>query len=429
MSVETQPNVTRRRVFYIPGYDPHPPRRYRELYRTESVQQGRISGYRIGMEAGEDRRVSWNVAADMEGGRTLSRFEVLEWADIVQATMAQTLPATYRQLLEVAWTYVASGALRRLARLRRGPMVAGFYPVLMLLAQLGIAALMGKVAAATVTGALSRGADAAAGAVGFGAVTATGIWGALDWLLGWAIFGAVIWGVLRGFRALDHRLFAHYLMHDLAYTSRERGAWPEELQARLRTFSKRIREALAEDLDEVLVVGHSSGAALAVSAVAGALRQAGGLPANAPALSLLTLGQAIPMQSFLPRADDLRRDLHDLAGNEDLAWVDVSAPGDGCSFALCDPVAVTGVAPAGARWPLVISAAYSQTLSPERQEELKGRFFRLHFQYLCAFDRPRDYDYFRITAGPLTLGARFAGRKPSVSRIDVPASGYRSMAA
>jgi hypothetical protein len=45
-----------------------------------------------------------------------------------------------------------------------------------------------------------------------------------------------------------------------------------------------------------------------------------------------------------------------------------------------------------------------------------------------AFDRPGDYDYFRITAGPLTLATRFAGRAPSPSRVEVAHSGYRSMA-
>ncbi|MFI4897201.1 MAG: hypothetical protein ACIARR_05185, partial [Phycisphaerales bacterium JB059] len=42
------------------------------------------------------------------------------------------------------------------------------------------------------------------------------------------------------------------------------------------------------------------------------------------------------------------------------------------------PVAVSGVAPeSGKRWPLVISAAFTQTLSPERWKELRWRFFRL----------------------------------------------------
>jgi hypothetical protein len=65
-------------------------------------------------------------------------------------------------------------------------------------------------------------------------------------------------------------------------------------------------------------------------------------------------------------------------------------------------------------------------LLPETWARLKRRFFRLHFQYLCAFDNPGDYDFFQITAGPLTLARRYRGRAPSKSRIDVPASPYRT---
>ena len=92
-------------------------------------------------------------------------------------------------------------------------------------------------------------------------------------------------------------------------------------------------------------------------------------------------------------------------------------------------MAVSGVAPDNKRWPLVFSAQFTQSLSPERWAALRWKFFRLHFQYLCAFDRPLDYDYFQITAGPLTLRERYADRPPSKSRIDVPVSKYTSIAA
>ena len=151
------------------------------------------------------------------------------------------------------------------------------------------------------------------------------------------------------------------------------------------------------------------------------------MPKSRAKLSFLSLGHVIPMVSFLPKAYRLRADLHQLSQSDELFWLDVSAPGDGCSFALCDPVAVSGVAPDNQRWPLVISAAFSQTLSPQRWASLKRRYFRLHFQYLCAFDQPGDYDYFQITAGPMTLRDRFRNRQPSASRIDVPASGHTTM--
>ena len=45
MAQDFAQDVTRRRVFYIPGYDPIHPRRYRELYRKEGTAQAEISGY------------------------------------------------------------------------------------------------------------------------------------------------------------------------------------------------------------------------------------------------------------------------------------------------------------------------------------------------------------------------------------------------
>ena len=45
MSSDIQNTVKTRRVFYIPGYDPIHPRRYRELYRTEGAAQAALSDY------------------------------------------------------------------------------------------------------------------------------------------------------------------------------------------------------------------------------------------------------------------------------------------------------------------------------------------------------------------------------------------------
>lgn len=405
MSEAQERQVRRRRVFYIPGYDPIHPRRYRELYRKEGAAQAAISGYEIALAPKTTRgRYGWHVTGDIEGGATEADVEVLVWSDIVRGSMDAGIAGTYLQLVQTAWIYIASGALRRLMWLRKGPVIAALYPVGMLLAQLGLAVLLGWAVGALVAAVLPG-------------------------VLGWIAAAPVIWGVLRWFRARDNRFFAYYLMHDYAYSARWRGANPPELEARMAEFTGIIVAALRDDVDEVLVVGHSSGAHLAVSILADLIRQ-GSVPANGPALSFLSLGQVVPMVSFLPEAWRLRADLHFLSQRSELAWVDVTAPGDGCAFALCDPVAVSGVAPAtGKRWPLVISAAFTQTLAPETWKALRWRFFRLHFQYLCAFDRPGDYDYFRITAGPRTLGARFAGRSASKSRIDVAASCYTSMAA
>ena len=400
----------RRYVFYIPGYDPFHPRRYRELYRREGADQAALSGYELNLRPRGGRMPhGWRVTARIEGQATETDVEVLVWSDIVRDSMETGIAATYGQLLRTTWAYVGSGALFRLMRLRKGPVIAALYPVVMLLAQAGLAL---------------------AAALGLAALARMWLPGSAGLAAGWIAGAALAWLVLWLFRRWDARFFAHYLMHDYAFSAGQGGATPPALEARLADFRQRIRARLDQDWDEVLVVGHSSGAHLGVSVLADLIRA--GLPDRRPALGFLTLGHVVPMVSFLPRAHRLRADLHFLSARDELAWVDVTAPGDGCAFALCDPVAVTGVAPAGKRWPLVLSAAFSQTLTPARWRALRWRFFRLHFQYLCAFDnlpgRADDYDYFRITAGPMTLARRFAGRAPSKSRIEHAVSGHRTMA-
>lgn len=388
--------VRRRRVLYLPGYDPIPPRRYRELYRREGAEQARISGYTLEFGPRRDRSgFGWGVTGRLGGARVEAEVEVLVWSDVVAASMGASIPATYAQLARTVWAYLGSGALWRLMRLRRGPLLAALYPVAMLLAQLAVALLLGAILGWLLAGLLSGWAGA---------------------LLSTAAGLASAAGVLIVFRQKDAHLFAYYLMHDFAFTARDGGAYPHALEARLAQFTDRLAEVLAGDWDEVLLVGHSSGAYLAVSVTADLLRS-GRLPAQGPDLALLTLGHVVPMASFLPRARRLRADLAFLSVQDDVAWVDVTAPGDACCFGLCDPVAVSGVAPPDARWPLVLSAAFTHTLSTEKRAALRNRWFRLHFQYLCAFDRPRDYDYFAITAGPLRLRDRFAGRAHSPGRI------------
>lgn len=419
-------HVARRRVFYIPGYDPYPPRRYRELYRTESQKQAEISRYRIDQRS-ERSETGWHVRAEIDGMHVQSKIDVLVWHDLVQNSMRAGILGTYISLVRTAWIYLSTGTLRRLSWLAKGPVLAALYPVAMLLLQLFLAVVVASTLAGFASYVTVGTAAFLARLVGMVPDTQGFVWSLVSGAVFWAIFLPIAIGLLRFFKSHDDKTYAYYLMQDYAYSAKRRGAYPDEIEARLVEFRHRIEAALREGgIDEVLVVGHSSGAQLAVSVVADIVRSSR-FHDTGPSLSLLTLGQVIPMVSFLPEAGRLRRDLRLLSTSEAITWLDVSAPGDGCCFALSDPVSVSGVAPKrGQRWPVIISAAFSKTLSPEMREKLKHRYFRLHFQYLCAFDRPSDYDYFKITAGPQTLGQRFRGRRSSQNRIDVPASRFTS---
>ncbi len=419
MSSKSAKQVKKRRVFYIPGYDPIHPRRYRELYRTEGRAQADISGYDIGLKPKTGKgNYGWHVESTIKNTDVEADVEVLVWSDIVRDSMANSIIATYWQMIRTAWVYIAYGVLWRLMRLRKGPVIAALYPVGMLIVQF-LLALGAFFAVGRLVGFVSRALEEAF----YGPVQLWPRW--FEETVAVSIFAGalVFWLVLRWFKKNDGKFFVYYLMHDYAYSAASKGENPPELEARMETFRATIAEALVQDVDEVLVVGHSSGAHLGVSILADLIRT-GAVPKDGPALAFLSLGQVVPMVSFLPKAQRLRADLRFLSARNEVTWVDVTAPGDGCAFALCDPVSVSGVAPEDKKWPLVFSAQFTQSLSPKRWKELRWKFFRLHFQYLCAFDRPLDYDYFQITAGSQTLATRYADRPPSKSRIDYAVSKY-----
>ena len=397
-------SVSHRHVLYLPGYDPMMPRRYRELYRTEGLKQAKISGYDLKIEGqtGQEN-YTWLVETQIEGQHTKARIEFLLWNDIVQASMNQSLLTTYILMLRTAWVYISTGVLWHLFRLRPTPIIPALYPVLMLTLYFIVGALLGWAAN-------------------------MGLSLFLPWPVGWIAGAAIFCGVLMVMRHYDLKLFAFFLMHDYAFSAVARGATPNELVMREKQFVARLREVLESDVDEVLIVGHSSGAHVAVEVIADLIRT-GGLEGVTPKLAFLSLGGVIPMISFLPEAKTLRRDLHEICQNPDITWIDVSAPGDGSSFALADPVHVSGVAPDEQikYWPKILSAAYSLSLSPELNQSTKWLFFRRHFQYLCCFDRPRGYDYFQITAGPKYLRDRYAERSSTTSRIEKVYSPYRDM--
>ena len=172
----------KRKVFYIPGYDPIHPCRYRELYRAEAAAQAAISGYDIHLSAKTGPGgYGWFLDSEIDGRSTRAEFEVMLWSDLVRASMRSGILATYGQMLRTAYIYIASGALWRLMQLRKGPVIAALYPVVMLIGQAAVAVALAYAAGAALS-----------------------LWHpGLFWL------GLVVipW-VLMGFRRYDNRFFA-----------------------------------------------------------------------------------------------------------------------------------------------------------------------------------------------------------------------------
>lgn len=375
--VSPRRRVATRKVFYVPGFDPFPARRYRELFRTESASQEAISGYNITMKS---QGADWQTRFQRPKGPVVdTQFEVLQWSDIVQKDMTQNWFFLNWKWCVTAWVYLSKGAFFRLWRLRKGPLVAALYPMGGLLIQ-NLFMLLVTVLAA-------RGLAHMHPVAGIAAL----------------VLPVLIW---RFFARVDRKFYVHYLMNDYASVAQRQGAYSTAMKERADQFRQRIEEASAAGFDEVLVIGHSSGAHVAAHALAP-------LAANQTGrLSFMTLGQVFAMPGVLPASHALRSDLEVLSEGE-IPWVDVSSLADGCAFSLCDPVRnLTG---SHGQWPHILSARFSETVSKARLKAMRFRYFRIHFQYLCHFDVPKPYDYFAITCGPQSLWRRFHRKAGSPS--------------
>jgi hypothetical protein len=235
--------------------------------------------------------------------------------------------------------------------------------------------------------------------------------------------GGAALAAMHGTRYFEEQMMIYFMVNDLGYSAREAGRYPDPLSRRLDEFAERIAETMhSGEFDEVLVVGHSSGAQLGVTALSRCVERHG--ISAGTSLGLMTLGQSIAMTSFLPEAHGLREDLVRIADDGRIFWLDVTAPGDGACFALTDPAANCREAgrPPQTLNPVVISAAFRQTMEPGELRRYRWRLLRMHFQYLCSFAKPDSFDYFDITSGPLSLATRFAGRGCSPSMRAEPVS-------
>ncbi len=369
--------VTRRRVYYLSGFDPRGAAFYHRLYRDEACKQAVLSGAElsIGPRRREGASIScWQVNAGWGGQQVETEYLFLSWDDIVRAhwlpRRRQVLAAGARSL----YRYVTQGAFAAVRRAGRGPFFSALFPYVAL-ALLGVLSCVTGMLAAGLVVALSGSWPLALGA-GLLLMTATLLAGlrlaergGVFWLLRTYVF-ACLWGK-QPIATLEARLDA--MAERIAQDSRER------------------------PVDEVLLIGHSVGTMLAVSVAARVLRL---VPQGLPAHRVVTLGGCIPLLSLIPSAEAFRRDLAALGQVQDLPWVDVAAVADPLCFAGSHPLTISGLTAPCPGQPRLVTARFFRLFSAARYRVLRRNKLRLHFQYLMAGEIAGDYDYFRLTAGP-----------------------------
>jgi len=339
----------RRHIFYVHGFDPRGPAPYHAI----ATEAAAARGYKI---TPRRKAGAYASAWEIRGPQGEATHEFLRYDDLVREIWPRW--NGFRRPLaawRVLFSYWRAGVFRPLACHAPSALVALWLQALTTLTPFALMLALGALGWRLATY-----ADIGPYAVGGALAAAAAPW---------------------AWRRLEAKISAAWFTRSLAYFDAV-GRGEIDLSPRTGHFAERIAEVWRRgEADEVLVVGHSVGATLAVEALARALELAPEAPRAR--LALLTLGQSIPIYLRLDRSGSFASRLAAVASA--LRWTDVTSRRDSASSGampiLEDAGRVirslpTGHIDAGASW---------------RQRAANPLEF--HFNYLRSQDPALGFDY------------------------------------
>lgn len=388
MTVNKQTKSTqqahKRLVVFVGGFDPRGARHYHQLMRKEAAKQSEVAGVRYQVGPRERWRQTqgdsashavWTVSA-AEPTASSSDYVFFDWSDLVRGHW----PKHTWQVMKEAWpTYAAVASVRTtLPPLHREtPYVLWTlaYPLAYMLLWVALALAVFTslfVASPNVLGCLT------------GCVAAAVVLGA-------------------GYK-LDKWLHVSWLLRILNFARQSAQQPVDGLQARCKQAADGVAKQLQQgNYCEVVVLGFSVGSVVAIPLVRALRERLQQTPAGPQRVSLLTLGNCIPLFTLMPQVNvGLRQQLLALAQDPEVLWADISSPSDSVSFGMCNLVALSLPHTAAATVQQCVnprhmcSPRFHKLFSAASYRWLRRNKMRMHFQYLMAAERPGAYDFFAL---------------------------------
>nr|WP_249728880.1 hypothetical protein [Acidovorax sp. CCYZU-2555] len=376
-----------RLVVFVGGFDPRGARHYYRLFAEHAVLQGKVDGreYAVGprrpLDVGSHRHAQWTFSGEAGGGD----YVFFDWSDAVRAHWPRSWWRVTAQACKTYATVLKDWrVLRPIRRQTPNTLLAFAYPLLYIC--LAVMLAMGGFA------------------LGWRWSEALPSW--VRWMPPSAIFAAALWGSA----ALDKRLNVSWLLRIFNFAAHSAQRDGAVLAQRTLAMADWIQARSERQPGlEVVVVGFSVGSVQALHLV-DALRQR--LPTQptavgqAPAaVTLLTLGNCIPLFTLMRQAQALRATLQAVAADSRVFWADVSSPGDSVSFGMCDllPLAMRGApapAQAYANPRHMCSPRFHKLFEPQTYRRMRRNKMRMHFQYLMASEKQGAYNFFAMLAAP-----------------------------
>jgi hypothetical protein len=383
--------VQHRHIIYVQGYDPRGLAQYYRMFRTELRKFGRL--YQLSaiisrpQIAPDGEAASWTIETKADDWQTRTNYDFLRFEDLIQRDLAAPIWGTVFKAVWIYWRLVFGGTFARFwkANWRFATFIT--YPHFLLLLE--------ALCAAGIAFAFEHALDALGIPDPFSIAAAV------------ALFVALLGTVLK---YTENQTYLLYLLSDTIWTwefsHRQRTEWDQRIDRFAQHLVNVARSSAAE---EIVVVGHSSGSFLGTEILARALRLDPALGQHGSRIVLLTLGGNFPIVGFHAASQDFRDHLRQLAVEPSIDWIDCQSRKDVMNFYPFDPVAGHGIdAGASRRNPTIVPVRFRDIIKPEHYNVFRWKFFRVHFQFVMANERPHAYDFFMIVCGPVPLRERMA---------------------
>jgi hypothetical protein len=365
--------VAKRVVFHIGGYDPitthaSAQRRFvREIARFQRTWS--VKAIVDGLRDSADQ-IQWNVTTTGPDWQVETDYHLVRWHDVIEAFGRRSIGSRISVGILAFLDFVLAGTLWRYLVTNWRYAVFFLYPFVMFGLLVAVAFLIG-VFAFKITGSIPI-------AIGGG-------------LFGFAAVLAGPWRWLQLGNLFDDWIFSREYI---------RCGNPEIEQRLDRLAAELVAAASNSAADEILVIGHSLGAVLAVDLLDRALKLDPALGRNKIPVTFLSVGSSILKIGLHPKAVRFRTTVERVARSRAIFWGDYQALVDPLNFYKSRPMAEMGLSTENEATVRVVRL--SRMLDHDIYQRIRLDFFRLHCQFVSGNDKRTSYDYFMLTCGPVS---------------------------
>jgi hypothetical protein len=380
--------VAKRLVFHVGGYDPITPhaaaqRRFaRELQRfglTWSVKTS-IDALKDGVD-----ETKWNVTASGPNWEVVTEYHLIRWDDEVGNFSRRAIWRRIPHGIIAFLDFATAGALWGYVRANWYYAAFFLYPFFTFGALIAAAFLVGVITF-NISGSVLIGI--VAGLIALAALL-TGPW---RWLHIDTLF--------------DDWIFSReYVRRDSSTIEQRLGRFAAEI----------VAVARSSNADELLVVGHSLGAVIAIDLLDRALRLDPALGVGGVPVTFLTIGSSVLKIGLHRGATRFRAAVARVALSPGIFWGDYQARVDIMNFYNTNPMAEMALPTEDG--PVVRLVEFGRMLEHATYRRIRRKFYRLHCQFVSGNDRRAPYDYFMLVCGPVSAKSQTLAADGAVSMI------------